>query len=166
MTVLTHLGIVCPGRLGNSMCTSLVSKFGSLHLPSSLFFSEHFASIVSREAFTSLLSFRSFAAAIMLRLYTDDLSSQWGGEDPVDWDVWLIPEALQDTENLEAPSCSSNNLEGKDHATGRNISWELGSQPESSLSVPFSVLAQCESWIPYVYYSFIVTISNFTLRIC
>jgi len=24
--------------IGNSMCTSLVSKFGSLHLPSSLFF--------------------------------------------------------------------------------------------------------------------------------
>lgn len=65
MTVLTHLGIVCPGRLGKSMCTSLVSKFGSLHLPSSLFFSEHFASIVSREAFTSLLSFHSFAAAIL-----------------------------------------------------------------------------------------------------
>jgi hypothetical protein len=83
----------------------------------------------------------------MSRLCTNDLSSKRECEDPVEWDAWLVPEALQDNESLGDSSCISNILGGKDHAPRKPTSWGFGSLPEGSPFVPFSVLAQCKSSI-------------------
>lgn len=46
----------------------------------------------------------------MQLLCTNTFSSQRGDEDPIEWDGWLVTEALQDNESLELSPCSSNNL--------------------------------------------------------
>ncbi|KAJ5646730.1 hypothetical protein N7490_003102 [Penicillium lividum] len=44
-------------------------------------------------------------------LCTDNLSSLWEDEDPIEWNIWLTTEALQDNESLEPSYYNSNNPE-------------------------------------------------------
>lgn len=142
VSVLTRLKIIYSRRF--KICLSVSRYKTPLCRSSSLsgkfnfiFWSINSATILRK--FRFVITNHLLAAVAMQPLCTYSLSFRQGGEDPIEWDAWLVPEALQDNDGVR--SCGSNKPQ-------EQIPWGPAKQPNGSPSVPSTETAKCESSVP------------------